>query len=107
MDNTVIKMNYLDLVRDCLCEYVIGTFYSQLTHKVIAAFLINDKAFIHTCNGLTIVEHGLEPSENIIKRMIEIGETEFNNENNAIRLNIGRWIITALASENTVHISQK
>ncbi|WFR59055.1 hypothetical protein QA584_08215 [Anaerocolumna sp. AGMB13025] len=106
MDNTVIDMNYLDLVRDCLCEYVIGAFYSQLTYKIITAFLINDKAIIHTCNGQTIIECGLEPSENIIKRMKEIDGKNFT-EDGAISLHIGAWEITALTSENTVHITQK
>lgn len=106
MDNTVIDMNHLDLVRDCLCEYVIGTFYSQLTYKIITAFLINDKAIIHTCNGQTIIECGLEPSENIIKRMKEIDGKELT-ESGAISLHIGDWEITALTSENTVHITQK
>lgn len=106
MDNTVIEMNYLDLVRDCLFEYVIGSFYSQLTYKVITVFLINDKAIIHTCNGQTIIEYGLEPSENIIDRIKKIGGNNFN-ENSAISLHIGDWEIIALSCEKTVHITQK
>lgn len=106
MDNTVIKMNYLDLIKDCLCEYVMGTFYSQLTYEVITAFLISDKAIIHTCNGQTIVEYGLEPANNIISRMKEVGGRDFV-ENSALSLQIGDWEIVALSDENTVHITQK
>ena len=106
MDNTVIKLNHLDLLSDCLCEYVIGTFYSQLTYKVITAFLIEDKAIIHTCNGETIIENGLEPSENIIKRMKETN-TGNSDENCAIYMHLGDWEIVALTKENSVHITQK
>ncbi len=106
MDNTVIKINYLDLMGDCLCEYIVGTFYRQLTYKVITACLINDKAIIHTSNGQTVIEQGLEPSENIIKRMKEISGNEFI-ENQAISLHLGDWEIIALENENTVHITQK
>ncbi len=106
MDSTVMKMNQHSLVRDCLCEYIIGDFYSQLTYKVITVFWVNDKAIIHTCNGQTIIEHGLEPSENIIKRMKEIGVTS-PDENSALSIQIGDWEIIALTSENTIHIKQK
>jgi hypothetical protein len=106
MDNTVMKMNQLNLVRDSLCEYIIGDFYSQLTYKVITVFWVNDKAIIHTCNGQTVIEYGLEPSENIIKRMIEIGVTT-PDDNSALSIQIGDWEIIALISENTLHIKQK
>lgn len=106
MDNTVTKINYRDLMSDCLCEYIIGAFYRQLTYKIITACLINDKAIIHTSNGQTVIENGLEPSENIIKRMKEISGNE-PIENKAISLHIGDWEIIALENENAVHITQK
>jgi hypothetical protein len=106
MDDTLIYMNNLDLVKDCMCEYVLGTFYSQLTYKVITAFLINDKAIIHTCNGQTIIEYGLEPCENIIKRMKEFEGNDFKGYS-AFSIHIGNWEIMALTNENTVHITQK
>lgn len=106
MDSTVMKRNQLGLVRDCLCEYILGDFYSQLTYKVITVFWVNDKAIIHTCNGQTVIEYGLELSENIIKRMIEIGVTS-TDENSALSIQIGDWELIALTSENTIHIKQK
>lgn len=106
MNNTVIKMNYLDLVRDSMCEYIMGNFYKQLTYEVITAFYINDKVIIHTCNGHTIIENGLEPSENIINRMKEIGGSDILKDN-ALSLHIGDWEIMALDDENAVYITQK
>ncbi len=106
MDNTVTKINYLDMISDSLCEYVIGKFYSQMTYKIITAFLINDKAIIHTSNGQTVIEHGLEPSVNIINRMKEISGND-TIEDKAISIHIGDWEITALENENAVHITQK
>jgi hypothetical protein len=106
MKDSIIQLNCLDLIRDCLCEYIVGSFYSQLTYKVITAFLINDKAVIHTSNGQTIIESGFEPSENIIERMKKISGNDFE-ENNALCLQISDWEITALQDGSTVHITQK
>jgi len=106
MGNSIAQLNCIDLVKDCVCEYVLGSFYGQLTPHVITAFLINDKAIIHTHTGQTIIESGFEASENIVKRLKEVSGNDLH-EDTALSIHIGDWEITALADTNIVHISKK
>ena len=106
MQNTLTKINCLTLVKDCLCENIIGSFYNQLSSEILTAFLFENKVIIHTCHGTTVIESGLEPSKNIVDRLLALCDTP-PKPGTGISIRVGYWEIIAMPEDNVVYITQK